>query len=106
MGVYGSPQLGIYAEKNKESEKKKLSNPILIIIDAVVLLFASLLIESLALLEYINLFPIVFLLTYGLVIGLTVGLFGKIRRKVSNRWLLIFLSIILIMTPIICIIVD
>ena len=106
MGVYGSPQLGIYTEHNKENKHKKLSNPILIIIDAIVFLFACLLIESLTLLEYGDLLSIVFLLTFGLIIGLTVGLFGKIRKRVSNRTLMLFLSIILIITPIIGLLVD
>ncbi len=106
MGAYGSPQLGIYAEKNKENKKRKLSNPILIIIDAIALLFASLLIESLTLLKYGDLFPKVFLLTFGFIIGLTAGLFGKIRRKASNRRLLLFLSMILLITPIIGLLVD
>lgn len=106
MGAYGSPQLGICAEQNKDNKQKKLSNPILIIIDAIVLLFACLLIESLTLLEYGDLLSIVFLLTFGLIIGLTVGLFGKIRKRVSNRTLMLFLSIILIITPIIGLLVD
>ena len=67
MGAYGSPQLGICAEQNKDNKQKKLSNPILIIIDAIVLLFACLLIESLTLLEYGDLLSIVFLLTFGLI---------------------------------------
>ena len=106
MGAYGSPQLGICAEQNKDNKQKKLSNPILIIIDAIVLLFACLLIESLTLLGYGDLLSIVFLLTFGLIIGLTVGLFGKIRKRVSNRTLMLFLSIILIITPIIGLLVD
>lgn len=106
MGAYGSPQLGIYAEKNKENKKKKLSNPILIIVDAIALFLGSLLIESLTLLKYGDLFPIIFLLTFGLIIGLTAGLFSKIRREVSNRGLLLFLSIVLITTLIVTLLVD
>ena len=102
MGAYGSPELGKFTEK----KKIKKSNPILIIIDAIVLFIGALLIESLTLVEYENVFPIVLLITFGLIIGLTVGFFKKIRNKTSNRVLLLILSAIIFLTLIVAAIVG
>lgn len=105
MGLYGSPQLGIYSTEQKA--KKKLSNPLLIVIDAVTLYFSIFFIGALTLAKkYPTISAVYTLLTFGLTIGLTVGFFGKIRRHITNRGLLLFFSITLIITIIIALLLG
>ena len=101
MGLYGSPQLGVFGETPKS---KKRSSPILIIIDAVALFITLSFILAIICVEfnlsiYVNSASI--FIIYGLIVGLTVGFFKKIRHNVSNWKLFLFLLFLIVINLII-----